>query len=165
MAVDTSIGADFSLVAKKKQAIYFAPNEWRLNHHLQMSQDQPFKDIGERISLALTEAGYTKERHKNLTVVLVKLFDVSSATVNDWRHGKKCPTMKNALDIAIKLNVCVEWILTGRGPKHPGVPDEDGDGTHLDISSLPQGQQVHLRALVHSIQEQGSGQQKKVADD
>lgn len=165
MAVDTSMGADFSLSAKKNQAIYFAPNEWRLNHHLQMTQNQPFKDIGERISLALIDAGYTKDRHKDLTEVLKKLFGVSSATISDWRHGKKCPTMKNALDIAVKLNVCVEWILTGRGPKQPGVPDEDGDGTHLDISLLPPGQQVHLRALVHSIQEQGLSYKNQVNHD
>lgn len=165
MAVDTSMDADFSLAAKKKQAFSFAQNESGLNHHCEMNPEQPFKDIGDRISVALNEAGYSKDRHKNLTEVLVKLFGVSSATVNDWRHGKKCPKMKNALDIAVKLNVCVEWLLTGRGPKHPGVPDEDGDGTHLDISLLPPGQQVHLRALVHSIQEQGSDYKKKVNHD
>lgn len=149
------MGADFSLAAKKKQAIYFAPNEWRLNHHLQMTQDQPFKDIGERISLALTEAGYTKERYKNLTVVLVKLFDVSSATVNDWRHGKKCPTMKNALDIAVKLNVCVEWILTGRGPKRPGDNGgHDGDNGNtitFDMSGIPANQRGQFAQALHTV--------------
>lgn len=84
-----------------------------------MSPDHPFKDIGDRINTALVGAGYTKDRHKNLTDVLARTFNVSIATVSNWRHGQKCPAMENALLIAVKLDVCVEWLLTGRGPVTP----------------------------------------------
>lgn len=84
-----------------------------------MNPDYPFKDIGDRINAALVGAGYTKDRHKNLTDVLARTFNVSIATVSNWRHGQKCPAMENALLIAVKLDVCVEWLLTGRGPVSP----------------------------------------------
>lgn len=120
-----------------------------------MKPEQPFKDIGDRISIALADAGYTKDRYKNLTEVLVRLFGVSSATVNDWRHGKKCPTMKNALDIAIKLNVCVEWILTGRGPKKPGDDGgHDGDNGNritFDMTGIPANQRGQFVQALHAV--------------
>lgn len=47
-----------------------------------------------------------------------KLIGVSQPAVNDWTLGKY-PTMENALALAAKLNVCVEWLLTERGPKKP----------------------------------------------
>lgn len=84
-----------------------------------MNPDFPFKDVGDRINAALAWAGYTKDRHKNLTHVLARTFMVSTATVSNWRHGQKCPAMKNALELAVKLDVCVEWLLTGRGPVTP----------------------------------------------
>lgn len=94
-----------------------------------------------------------------------KRWGVSPAMVSYYRSGEKLPAMRTAKRIAMDSGYCVEYLLTGRGPKRPGVPDEDGDGEHLDISQLPHGQKIHLRALVHAIQEQGSEYQKKVADD
>ena len=124
----------------------------------------PHAEFGKRLDRMIAESNYKGESQRKLG----KRFDVSGPTVNEWLKGKKMPGIETAIRVALTLDVCVEYLLTGRGPKRPGLPHEDGDdgdGTHLDISQLPHGQQVHLRALVHSIQEQGSGQQKKVADD
>lgn len=143
----------FSLPANKLQVLYLAHNEWPFRQNAHMIKTAPFIELGKRLNVALEAAGYTKTRYKNLTVVLSKLFAVEGSTVSDWRNGKKCPTMENAILIGEKLDVCVEWLLTGRGPMHP-PPQEDDGGTYLDISQLPKGQQVHLKALVHAIQEQ-----------
>ncbi len=35
-----------------------------------------------------------------------------------WEYGGY-PSMTNAIIIAVKLGVCVEWLLTGRGAKYP----------------------------------------------
>jgi hypothetical protein len=40
------------------------------------------------------------------------------STAKKWKNGG-LPTMENAVALAEKLDVCVEWLLTGRGPKHP----------------------------------------------
>lgn len=97
-----------------------------------MNPEFPFKDIGDRINAALSGAGYTKDRHKNLTHVLARTFMVSTATVSNWRHGQKCPAMKNALELAVKLDVCVEWLLTGRGPVSPSSTTGNKD---LEVST------------------------------
>ncbi len=155
--------ADCSLQANTCQAEVLANN---LNGlwQAQFMEIYPHAEFGKRLDRLIDESSYKGESQRKLG----KRFDVSGPTGNEWLKGKKMPGIETAIRVALILDVCVEYLLTGRGPKRPGLPDEDGDdgdGTHLDISQLPHGQQVHLRALVHSIQEQGSGYQKTVADD
>lgn len=138
------------------QALSFAQNEKPLIHHFCMDKDRPFQAIGERFNEALEDAGYTKERHSNLTQTLVKDFGVSYATISDWRKGKKCPTMKNAIDIAMKLEICVEWLLTGRGQKRPGdeSPHDNGDNGDkivFDMRGIPSQQKRHFAATLHAF--------------
>ena len=121
-----------------------------------MDKDRPFQEIGDRFNEALTDAGLTKEKHSNLTETLVKLFGVSYATINDWRKGKKCPTMKNAIDIAMKLDICVEWLLTGRGRKHPDEHEPNGNGNNgdtivFDMRGIPSQQKSHFAATLHAF--------------
>lgn len=96
---------------------------------------------------------------------LCKKFGKGNTTVWNWKNAVKMPAIETAIDIAIVLGVCVDWLLTGRGRKHPESPGEDGDdgdGSHLDISDLPHQEQVTLRALVYAIQEQNAEYEKKV---
>lgn len=48
-----------------------------------------------------------------------KLIGVSQPSVNDWNEIDGYPTMANAIELGRKLNVCVEWLFTERGPKRP----------------------------------------------
>lgn len=48
------------------------------------------------------------------------LLGVSQPTARSWLHGENIPGMEKALDLATHFDVCVEWFLTGRGPKFPG---------------------------------------------
>lgn len=121
-----------------------------------MDQDRPFLDIGNRLNEALEEAGYTKDKYKNLTETLANKFDVKHATISDWRNGKKCPTMRNAIDIAKKLDICVEWLLTGRGHKRPGDPEphdngNNGDKIVFDMTGIPAQQKSHFAATLHAF--------------
>ena len=83
-----------------------------------------YEGFGQRFRLALEHAGYTKEKYKAYTHTLCKLFDVSTATVNDWLWGRKLPAMETAIMIAMKLNVCVEWLLTGKGSFISGINEQ-----------------------------------------
>lgn len=42
---------------------------------------------------------------------------VSQPSVYKWKSGEGLPTLDNAIQLAKKANVPVEWLLTGRGPK------------------------------------------------
>lgn len=76
---------------------------------------------------------------------LGKFFGVSGVMVWNYYHGEKLPSMKTAIVIAQKLDICVEWLLTGRGPKHPG--------DMVDISNLPLKVQAAVQALISAFKE------------
>lgn len=46
-------------------------------------------------------------------------FEVSQATISDWWNANKMPGLEQLILIAIKLDVCLEWLGTGRGPMKP----------------------------------------------
>jgi DNA-binding XRE family transcriptional regulator len=48
---------------------------------------------------------------------LAKWLGFAQPTVNDWINGKGMPGIENAIKIAEKFNVCVEWFITGKGLK------------------------------------------------
>lgn len=64
-----------------------------------------------------------------------KTFGVSQATVSDWW---------NAIKICIILNVCVEWLGTGRGPKVPPCVPEP-------TPASPPEQKEMLKKITHLL--------------
>lgn len=72
---------------------------------------------------------------------------VSTSMAWNYHTGEKLPSMEKAVEIAMKLGVCIEWLLTGRGPRVPPAPP----GDVLDLSELPEDARRNLRALVDSI--------------
>lgn len=75
---------------------------------------QKHHGFAKRFQSALEEAGApdTLER-------LGPWLGVSVGCAWNWRTGEKLPGMRNSLVLAKRLGVCVEWMLTGRGPKRP----------------------------------------------
>lgn len=51
---------------------------------------------------------------------VAKIFSVGQSSVTKWKTGKDTPSLPRAVDMALEYGVCVEWLLTGRGPKYPG---------------------------------------------
>lgn len=45
---------------------------------------------------------------------------VKQPSVSEWRLPGRNPTIENARAIALKLDVCVDWLLTGREPMSAG---------------------------------------------
>lgn len=54
-----------------------------------------------------------------------KYLGVSQPTYHSWINGEAMPGMPKAIEIASKLNCCVEYLLTGNGPKRFTVDIED----------------------------------------
>lgn len=79
----------------------------------------PLKNPWDRIRQAMTEKGL-----KPTQVECAKLIGVTQPSVWEWANGRTAPSIENSITLAKKLNVCVEWILTGEGPKRPGPPME-----------------------------------------
>lgn len=44
---------------------------------------------------------------------------VGQTAVSGWKTGDKEPSIKNAKALALKADICVEFLYSGRGPKRP----------------------------------------------
>lgn len=77
----------------------------------------PKRTAWDRLKEAMTEAGKGKTQQD-----LADLVGITQPSVAEWNRADGGPSLPTAIDLAEKLNTCVEWILTGRGPKHPGPP-------------------------------------------
>src|SRR6185436_18847499 len=93
------------------------PFDFGLKHALGMAKQ--LRSVYERAMEALAE------RHPGSKATqgrLAALAGVKQPSVNDWKDGY--PTMDTAIRLAFGLGVCVEWLLTERGPKRPPAADD-----------------------------------------
>lgn len=60
----------------------------------------------------------------NQQTAVAKLIGIKQPSVHEWEAGTSMPSISNVQKLATKTNVCVEWLYTSRGPKHPGPPME-----------------------------------------
>lgn len=77
------------------------------------------RTVWERVKEALREAGLPPTQ-----VHAAKLIGGEQGSISDWNKPNRGPTIENTRIIALATNTCVEWLLTGEGPKHPGPPME-----------------------------------------
>lgn len=99
------------------------------------------KGFPERLREACEDAGLAVTQP-----ALARAFGLSTTTIWHYLNGEKLPSMARAVEIAGKLGVCVEWLLTGNGPKR--------SADTLDISALPNAAKVSLKTLLDSFTEQ-----------
>ena len=83
-------------------------------HHPVM-ESPTTQTVGDRVREALRDAQLPATQEQ-----AAKIAGVSQPSVSDWNRPNTFPRMAVAVEIASKLNVCVEWLLTGRGPKRIG---------------------------------------------
>lgn len=93
---------------------------------------KPFKkiDFAQRLFALCGERGHKTQKQ------IARFLGVSQPMISDIATGKKLPDMENAIRWAIKLGVCVDWLLTERGPKHP-EPQEESSAGKLDLMDIP----------------------------
>ena len=75
----------------------------------------PHKEFAARLLDSLIASNLSPEQ--NTREKLGNLFGVSGGFISDMLNGHKLPSMENSILIAGKLGVCVEWLLTGIGPR------------------------------------------------
>ena len=76
---------------------------------------------------------------------LAKWLDYSQPMINYWLNGEKLPSMETAIKIADKFDVCVEWLITGKGLMRPNDAPELKN--HINVSDLTDDQ----RALINQM--------------
>lgn len=79
----------------------------------------PTRTPWDRIKEAMVNRGM-----KGTQTECAKLIGVKQPSVSEWAAQETSPSIENAIALAKALNVCVEWILTERGPKRAGPPME-----------------------------------------
>lgn len=84
------------------------------------TQPSSSRTVWARIKEALHDRGLPETQ-----VYAARMIGVEQPSVSDWNKPGMYPTLENAVTLAKKLGVCVEWLLTERGPKHPGPPGDD----------------------------------------
>lgn len=89
--------------------------------HALAMQDATKKSFWDRVLEALADRGIDRDQQ----TVVAEMIGIKQPSVWEWTpEGKSSkPSMKNALKLAGKLDVCVEWLLTGRGTKWP-IPSD-----------------------------------------
>jgi transcriptional regulator with XRE-family HTH domain len=116
-------------------------------HALVMSK-KPDKAFGDRFSRLIDESKLAAMNGDQLS----RRFKVSAPMISNYRHGIKIPSMPTAIRIARELDVCVEYLLTGRGPKHPGASnDDDGNSIVFDMTGIPSEQHGKFAAALHAF--------------
>src|SRR5579862_4667709 len=89
-----------------------------------------------------------------------KRFGVSQPTISeDWQRPGSGPAIEKAVRIAWQLDVCVEWLYTGRPPKHPGGPS--GDAYAAELSRIWPGlSEDTKRDLLGAVRLKAAAEQK-----
>lgn len=98
-----------------------------------MGEKHRFPEFAARFNEARSEAKLPDPQKK-----LGEVLGVSGVTARDWKIGAKMPSVARAVEICSpsRLNVCVEWLLTGRGPKRPQQSTDDLEPTPREILNL-----------------------------
>jgi hypothetical protein len=82
-------------------------------HALEMLRPDKSKSFFDRV----LDAAHEKLGGKVTQVRIANLIGVKQPSVYEWRTG--APKIENGVEIANKLDVCVQWLYTGDGPRHP----------------------------------------------
>lgn len=102
--------------------------------------------FSQRFRLLMKEKGWAEDRREDVG----KRLGVSGPAVTYWWNGDRLPTMQQAIILSAVFNCCVEWLLTGNGPKKPMPTSQD----LLDISLLPKREQDIFRMHIETRTEQ-----------
>jgi transcriptional regulator with XRE-family HTH domain len=109
----------------------------------------------ERTKDAFNEAGLDSTQE-----AVAKFLGISQPSISDWNKPGGYPTIENAIKLAHRANVCVEWLLTERGPRR--LPPKDGAAEHLwqlwnGLNPVRQGQVLGFAQTVAETEETAKG--------
>lgn len=116
-----------------------------------MKKTPEIRTFYERVKEAMTDAArqgrtFNGVKIKPTQVMAAKLAGVAQPSVAEWNEPGKAPKLQNVLKLAERLGVCVEWLYTERGPKHPGIAMDEMTEQLLDVWSHLN--EIHRRDLL-----------------
>jgi hypothetical protein len=92
--------------------------------HLQrMPKAGPTSDFWKRLTDLRSFVGKTQDRVA-ATAGKIAGESYGQTAVQKWKTGAGLPGLRTVIAIAEHHDVCVEWLLTGRGPRTPGDLDD-----------------------------------------
>lgn len=110
-----------------------------------------FQDFAQRFATVLREA---RPPLPTTNKDLGRVFDLSGPMISYLRNGDKLPSMETAQRIASRCGVCVEWLLTGRGPKYPSIPQKTiTQAASLVIQAIPELNDSQTELVARMVQE------------
>lgn len=101
------------------------------------------KEFGERFSAAVKR----KFADKSLRA-LAPILGVSPAFVGDMMNGVKMPSSDTGVNLAEKLGVTFEWLMTGKGPMIQGR-------VAISIDHLSPSAQKAIKNLIKDLENDG----------
>jgi hypothetical protein len=88
-----------------------------------MPKAGPTSDFWKRLTGLRGFSGKTQAKIASLAAKLAGE-SYGQTAVQKWKSGAGLPEIKTVIAIALSEDVCVEWLLTGRGPRTPGDLDD-----------------------------------------
>ena len=77
----------------------------------------------------------------------------SKSIISAWMRGEKIPSMDTALKIATMFDVCVEWLLTGKGPKHPNEEAQLNLNDYINVTNLTPEQLQAVKLIIAQFEQ------------
>ena len=127
------------------QALTITQSKLALRHAYPMAK-LPHNDFSQRLK-ALIEEKFSKDVPQK---DLATRFGCSGGMVSFMLSGQRLPAMDLAIRMAIELDCCVDYLLTGRGAKRPiSVADEE---TLIKRLAMFTPQDLHhCAAIIHAL--------------
>jgi hypothetical protein len=122
-------------------------------HHSRVVKTQR-RSFWDRVCEAMQDAGM-----KPTQTGAAKLVNISQPSVAEWKELDGYPTMANAVELARKLNVNVEWLLLERGAKRPVPMDALAQRLWDMWGNLDEGTKHELVGLATGRLRRGDGGQ------
>jgi transcriptional regulator with XRE-family HTH domain len=105
----------------------------------------------------LDYAGRLKELQTNkgikTQIELSAWMGFSKSIISAWMRGEKIPSMDTALKIATMFDVCVEWLLTGKGPKHPNEEAQLNLNDYINVTNLTPEQLQAVKLIIAQFEQ------------
>lgn len=86
--------------------------------------DKKAKSFAVRLKEALDDLGIPERGRQML---LSREFKVSQPSAKRWLDGQNYPDTEKIIEIALWSKTSIDWLLTGRGEKHPQYLENQGE--------------------------------------
>lgn len=133
----------FGLVCQGQPSLQIQTDTFLVvGHPDDMDDERTLAEFSQRLNLAMDQAAWERRGRK---ARLARELDLSETGVTKWIDGKGLPSMDHAVRLAYILDVCVEWLFTGRGDMRPPPPLTDEERRHLaNLRLLSPQQRQHV---------------------